>query len=360
MHLELTPTSLKRLGLSVLKRTGAFRLLANSSWRRSRLLILCYHGISLDEEDKWRPGLYISPRTFADRLDLLHRGGYRVLPLGEAVNLLQARKLPPRSVSITFDDGFYDFYQQALPLLRHFDFPATVYLTTYYSCHNVPVFPLMCSYLLWKARDRRSRSFTGGLSLPELELRTREARSTVQAKVEDFVAQAGLSGSEKQALLEQLARSLCVNFGELLENRVLQIMNPAEVRAAAAAGIDVELHTHRHDTPSEKSAFWNEIEENRTRIEALTGTRPVHFCYPSGYIQDQFLPWLQEMQIRTATTCRLGLAEAGTNPLLLPRLLDGSQVSPVSFDAWLCGIGMLLPTRPNPTPLNARGTRPSV
>ena len=55
-------------------------------------------------------------------------------------------------MSITFDDGTYDFYKQAYPIVKRYGFPVTVYQTTYYSDRGLPVFNLICSYLLWKRR----------------------------------------------------------------------------------------------------------------------------------------------------------------------------------------------------------------
>ena len=39
-------------------------------------------------------------------------------------------------------------------MLQQFGFPATVYLTTYYSDYGKPIFGLLCSYVLWRARAR--------------------------------------------------------------------------------------------------------------------------------------------------------------------------------------------------------------
>ena len=54
---------LKQAKMGVLRlaeATGASRLLSGSAWRRHRLLILCYHGVSMYDEHEWE-GLYISP-----------------------------------------------------------------------------------------------------------------------------------------------------------------------------------------------------------------------------------------------------------------------------------------------------------
>src|SRR5690606_13301402 len=148
--MPLTLRTLKRTALNGLRASGVYRLVENSSWRRNRLLILCYHGIAIEEEHRWRPSLFMSLPDFRSRLQVLERGKYNVLPLGEAVDRLYAGELPERSVAITFDDGNFDFYQQAFPLLREHGFPATVYLHSFYCINQYPIFRLICSYMLWR------------------------------------------------------------------------------------------------------------------------------------------------------------------------------------------------------------------
>jgi peptidoglycan/xylan/chitin deacetylase (PgdA/CDA1 family) len=339
---------LKNVKLSLLgasKSLGLLRVVQNSRWRDAQLLILCYHGISLDDEDEWAPGLYMSAGDFEERLEILKRRNCSVLPLDEGIKRLYAGTLPPRSVVITFDDGMVDFHHQAWPLLKTYGFPATVYLTTYYSEHQYPVFPLICSYLLWKGRG-------GVVSAPAevgngvfLDLRSSAGRQEAQEVIGSHADARGLSGAEKDALARSLAGRLGIDYDELLRSRILQVMNAAEVRAVAGSGIDVQLHTHRHRSPLDRALYRREITENGARIRALTGVGAVHFCYPSGIWKPEFGEWLAEEGVISATTCETGMATRRSEPLRLPRLLDHSGLSAIEFEAWITGFGSLLPRR---------------
>src|ERR1700676_4709442 len=92
----------RRAALHLLRSAGVFRLVGDSEWRKNRLLILCYHGISRNDEHLWRPSLYMQPEVLRQRLEILKRGNYNVVPLGEGLQRLQAGNLPSRSVAITF------------------------------------------------------------------------------------------------------------------------------------------------------------------------------------------------------------------------------------------------------------------
>src|SRR5574341_792411 len=123
---------IKRVALQASRTLSLQRTWRDSGWRRGRLAILCYHGVALEDEHEWDPNFYMDAACLEGRFQMLMEGGYNVLPLGEAVRRLYEGALPPRSVAITFDDGSYDFCVKALPLLKKYGLPATVYLTTYY------------------------------------------------------------------------------------------------------------------------------------------------------------------------------------------------------------------------------------
>ena len=335
----------KQATLGSLKTSGVFRLVENSRWRRRRLLILAYHGVSLEDEHLWDGGLYLSPEVFRDRMRLVKESGCAVLPLGEALERLYADELPDKCVSITFDDGNHDFYTQAFPVLKEFGFPSTLYLTTFYSHYNRPVFDVACSYLLWKGRGAALdlKAVTGEEAT--FDLSAQAARDEALRRIQGHVRARSLSAEEKDALAARLARGLKVDYDALLEKRMLHLLTPAEAGRLAEEGVAIELHTHRHRVPRERELFLREIEDNRRSIREMTGAEAAHFCYPSGVYDPVFLPWLKEAGVRSATTCEPGLASPDSDPLVLPRLLDTSGLSPVEFTSWLAGVGAALPQR---------------
>jgi peptidoglycan/xylan/chitin deacetylase (PgdA/CDA1 family) len=328
---------IKLSGLSALRGLGAFRGFRASRWREQRLAILAYHGLSLDDEHQWNPAMFLPAAEFERRLQLLQQQGYTVLPLDEAVERLYRQTLPKKSVVLTIDDGNYDFYVKAFPLLRRYGFPATVYLTTYYCEYNKPLFPHVCSYMMWKRRGEVAPAQGLADGITELDLRSAASRAAACRTVFRVAEEGGFSAERKNELAERLAGVLAIDYAELCRKRMLHRMNAAEIAEIAAAGIDVQLHTHRHRVPEDQTLFRREIEENRAWIAAHTGRVAQHFCYPSGVYKPQFLPWLSALDIASATTCIRGLASPESERLLLPRFLDGAHVSLVEFEGRLSG-----------------------
>ena len=336
--------SLKLLFLRLANAGGVSSALMNTAWRRQRLLILCYHGISTDDEHLWNPSLYMPAALFRKRLLTLRERRCNVLGLGEALEQLYAGTLPERSVTITFDDGMHDFHQVAYPLLREFGYPATVYLTTYYSEFNRPVFDVMCSYLLWKGRGRR-------LEWPEVVehaiVLDMAGRNAADRRIKIFARRENLSGRQKDELLATLAAKLGIDYEALCAKRILHIMKPSEAAEMARAGVAIELHTHRHRVSIHRERLQKEIQDNRERIAALASGETRHFCYPGGFHLPEFPGWLREFNVISGTTCQPGIASRRSDALLLPRLVDTSGLTETEFYSWLSGLASWLPHRPH-------------
>ncbi len=328
----------KNLTLELSHSVGLFRVVGNSRWRHSKLLILAYHGVSLDDEHVWNPDLYMSPEQFGKRMEAIRSARCSVLPLGEALERLYQGELPPRAVAITVDDGFYDFEARAYPILEKYGYPVTLYQTTYYCYYNRPVFNVMCYYLLWKGRGMvlEGLEFTGDDG--QLALSTHEERLAAWKSIYDFTEREKHSASDKDLLLQALARRLRIDYQAILGRRILHLLTPEELTRLAGQGVDIQLHTHRHRAPRQQEEFALEVAENRVCIERLTGSRAHHFCYPSGEYTHTFGDWLAGSGVTSATTCDPGMATHRTNPYFLPRLVDSCRMSPLEFESWLFGV----------------------
>ena len=329
------------------ERTGLLRRVRDSDWRRRRLLILAYHGISLADEYLWSPELYMQPEALRARFEVIRDQGYSVLPLRDAIERLRAGILPPRALALTFDDGTREFLDAGVPLLREFGFPATVYVTTYYAERKVPVFRMACRYLLWKGRGKTipGQGLTSNgetLELHNLDQRD-AALSVIEARLEDIDG-----GTDQElATLRLLAERVGADFDRFLAERRLQLMSPDEIRSLPPDLVEVQLHTHRHKVPLRKASFDREIEDNRNALASIRPSEVLDaFCYPSGVTDQSFLQWLADLGIETGVTCEPGLATASTDPLLLPRLVDSNGLSRLEFEGWLSGFGSLIPRAP--------------
>jgi peptidoglycan/xylan/chitin deacetylase (PgdA/CDA1 family) len=326
----------------VCRALGLFRLARRLT--RSDLRILCYHGFVLEDEDRFRGSLFVS-RAFLDRrMRYLRDLGYNVLPLDDAVDRLSAGTLPRDPVTITIDDGFHSVHAVAREVLSKYRFPSTLYLTSYYFEKATPIFQLAVDYMCWKSP--REAADLSGLGVPALAGAaalnlTAEKRTWASGEIFAYGANA-LDEDGRVALSQRLAERLDVDYDHIRDSRLLSLISPDEARQLEAAGMAIEMHTHRHQFPENPMAAAAELRDNRAVVEPVIGRRMTHFCYPSGKWAHTHRPVLEKDAIKSATTCHAGLARTGANMLALPRILDDNRVSQIEFEAEVSGFTDLL------------------
>lgn len=97
-------------------------------WLPSRYAVpvLMYHSI---DNASHEPLNNVTPQTFSRQMAVLRQQGCNVISIKEFAEGMQAgRRFAPKTVVITFDDGYDDNYTSAFPVLRAYGFPAALFL----------------------------------------------------------------------------------------------------------------------------------------------------------------------------------------------------------------------------------------
>ena len=325
---------LKYFILLLAKYSGLFRFFRSKY--RKRMRILCYHGFSLKNEEKFVPGLFIKPEIFEARMKYLRDNHYNVISLEEAFISAKSGTIADDSVVITIDDGFYSVYSSALPILKKYDLPSTLYLTSYYFDRDCPIFTLAVNYMFWNSDiadfDLDKLNIDGLKSVkagtPELE----------QSKLKIIeIGQAFDNNDQRIELLIKLGQITGQDYNDLNKSRILNLINEAELRKCIEGSMDIELHTHRHVFPTNPTQAALEIEKNKTRVNPLLEKPMTHFCYPSGEWAKEHWHVLDELDIKTSTTCENGLITADTPVHAWSRFLDSARISQLEYESELCG-----------------------
>jgi peptidoglycan/xylan/chitin deacetylase (PgdA/CDA1 family) len=290
-----------------------FRFLGNflsPGGNRGRLTILIYHRMLpapdpiLDE---------IDAATFEGHIALL-AGEFNVLPLGEACGRLARGMLPPRAACITFDDGYADNEQIALPILKRFGVPATFFVSTGFSDGGVMFNDSVIETV------RRASEGTHDLSSLGLGVYCLSDSSTRRAAVDALLGQVKYFAPEqRQSLVERLAEKMGAPPPKNL------MMNPAQIKRLHDSGMEIGAHTVNHPilaSLDDRQAS-AEIVDGKRRLEDIIGDSVSLFAYPNGKPGVDYGPRDVEIVKRVGFTAAVstirGVAGRASDPFQLPR-----------------------------------------
>ncbi|PRC90963.1 polysaccharide deacetylase family protein [Solimicrobium silvestre] len=285
--------------------------IAPSAVGQGRLCILIYHRI-LEHVD---PLLESEPDVASFRWQMEALAScFNVLPLHEALDTLRNGRMPPRAVCITFDDGYRSTHDLALPILKEFNFPATVFVTTSYldgsnmwndrileAVRSLPVGPLDLTnsglgiHPISSLADRENAAdklIRAAKYLPS------EQRLDLSLKLESLIGAAHRSGL---MLTHDMVRTLVEN------------------------GIEVGGHTVTHPilTKLDDQRAKEEIVGCKQELEAIIG-KPVRlFAYPNGKVgmdyDERHVQMAKEAGYSAAFITTMGPATGQTDPYQIPR-----------------------------------------
>ena len=251
--------------------------------------------------------------TFSWQMELLARC-FNVLPLRDGLRALDAGRLPPRAVCITFDDGYRSLHDLALPVLRAYHLPATVFVTSGHIDEGN----------MWNDRiiDAIQVLPDGTLNLDEFGLGTYPLQNVAQRRAAiDTVTERSkyLPPATRHAVIEHLDA-----LGGRAETPGLMLTRDMMLHLDRE-GIEVGAHTVTHPilTSLDDDSARSEIVDCKQQLENILG-KPVRlFAYPNGKAGKDYnqhhVTMVRQAGFEAAFTTEISAIRLGQDRFQLPR-----------------------------------------
>lgn len=278
---------------------------------KGSLTILIFHRV-VAEPDALAPN-ELCRSEFLWQMQFLAKS-FNVVPLRQGVSDLYQGTLAPRSVAITFDDGYEDNHSVALPILESLGLHATFFVATGFLDGRL----MWNDTILESIRGTSKRSVDlefcdmGCISLAKVDQRI-AAITALQNKFKYMPMDA------RKEKLQYLAQALDAKDMPVL------MMNRQQVADLKVRGMAIGGHTRNHPILSveERLIAEAEISAGIADLEDITQSKVDLFAYPNGKpgtdFDDSHLEILRTSGVKYAVTTAPGVAREGSNPLHLPR-----------------------------------------
>jgi len=275
-----------------------------------RLMIFTFHRV-LDVKD---PVLPDEPtgRDFADQLEWISQF-LNVIPLPEAAEQLAAGDLTARTACVTFDDGYRNNFDVALPLLRRFGLPATFFVAT----GAVAEGAMWNDLIIESVRHCGSRLDLRPFGFDEYPIASERDRPRVVDQA--LEAMKYLPVDERAQRARDIYRTFC--GGDLPS----LMMTPEMLRSLAEQGHDIGAHTVSHPILAKVDDLRavDEIRKSRDWLASITGRAPTSFAYPNGRpgtdFGDRHRVMVREAGFSCAVSTTWGCAVRESDRMALPR-----------------------------------------
>ena len=308
--------------------------IAPITWRRRRpgsLVVLMYHRVlpqAAPARSTEQPGMYVSPETLDLHLTELKRH-FELVHLDEWLRRAkEGSPLPKLACALTFDDGWQDNCEFALPVLAKQGAPATIFLVSSYIGTTYRFWPNRLMSLLQKSFTKPgSVTFPQSLSrIVDPVLAEAAGRGELRADDVDAVVE-GAKGWEEDEIrgLVETAEKSC---GDTPKAR--EILDREEIAKLGASGlVRFGSHTATHLRLSGRTSsqeLEREIVGSQKHIQDLSGQAVDLFCYPNGETSPAAIDLVRQHYLGAVTT-RQGWHNVGGDPQLICRIGVHEDVS---------------------------------
>lgn len=237
--------------------------------KKQHVSILTYHRV-LPEVDYMRP-LEPTVSDFEWQMELLSQH-FNPLPLSDALAMLEYGELPERAVCVTFDDGYANNEEFALPILRQFGIPATVFVATDFLNGGRMWNDSVIEVLRIAEGDILDLSGVGLDLYPIGEIgERRKSAGTIIREIKHWPPEKRAAAVES---MESMVGALPADM----------MMSDDQVRSLKGNGIEIGAHTKSHPILStlDLDLSRQEVVESKQHLEEIIKGEVRYFAYPNG------------------------------------------------------------------------------
>jgi len=261
---------------AALRCSGMFPVATLLARRSPRILM--YHRFGEQTGSLW------PDRAVFERQIRYLRSKFQVISLTELAESLAGGRPRHNAVVLTIDDGYEDFYRVAYPILRKYEIPATLYVTTDFIDGRTWLWPDIVAFIL-QHTSRRDWTSNGRVRQQTYDLTVAAQRKAAWSSIGTGCVE--MDVASRTSLLRDLASELGVDVPPR-PTPEFKPLNWTQVREMAAHGIEIGSHSCSHArltlcTPQELE---HEVHESKRRIEEKLDRRVRSFCYPFGKAAD--------------------------------------------------------------------------
>ncbi|HYC25824.1 MAG TPA: polysaccharide deacetylase family protein [Roseiarcus sp.] len=307
------------LGLDAFRASGLHRL-AGAAIRGEGVLLTLHHVRPWLATTGFQPNrlLEITPDFLVELLDCVRRLGFDLVTIDEALRRLAEGGRP--FAVLTFDDGYRDLAEHALPILERHEAPFVAYVTTGFADRS--------ARLWWREFEESLRNLDGvHIARQGLAIDLRTATDGQKTAAFDQIYWALRAGAEERllAVVSELAAEARVDAAGLVGALCMDWSEIAALSRHPLATIGAHSLSHRMLAKWPLAVARDEMARSRDEIEARIGKRVRHFAFPVGDPASagrREFDLARELGFASAVTTRPGMlfSEHAGHPTALPRV----------------------------------------
>lgn len=280
--------------------------------RKSQYLILMYHRIipSREAPTGLQQGMYVEPKTFEMHVNYL-KNHFQVISFLDLIEYttsfpLQKKKKP--CCILTFDDGWFDFYKYAYPVLLQEKMPATVFLPTSYINTNKIFWTDIIAYFIVTIRSGKDISKAQNKLKNDLAEKIIGQKGSEESNVENAISILKQYDQERIfTVLNEISESYNITFPAI--DRVF--LNWDEVREMFHSGlVTFGSHTEGHKilVHLKDDEIINELNRSKRKLimENVVKDAFIPFCFPNGDYNERIAKLVSESGYQASVTTENG------------------------------------------------------